>query len=436
VDVEMTLNSTLLGDLKNLKIKNIVPPGFQYVAGSTQFQYPTSAAFVVPSNPGAVTQSGNIISIDVDNLDVSLNNGITGAYNLTNKTVKIKMRIKPGCGSVSGDQFKMIYDAKAKCGDILPTIVQSVSPVIITEAATQAYVTAPSGVADTVNVCPSNATIYKFTATIPITELTMPTSSNDTIYVTLPAGADFSSYNPSAAGQTNAPLYQPIGPVNLGNDLERWSFVMPGSLTTGNVINFMFNYTFDNNEYTVNGLLNNEFKILTGRVIPLVCDAVNCSIISSSGSGITTMPFKSISVNAGLDVTTCAGTSKTLTAVATGGSTFLWSTTESTLSINVAPTATTTYTVSVTKQGCTKTDNVVVNINPLPNFTLASTNVTCNGLNNGKITVTTTSGATPYTYSIDNGLTFSNATGIFNNLIPAAYKPAVKDANGCVRKCN
>jgi SdrD B-like domain/SprB repeat len=69
-------------------------------------------------------------------------------------------------------------------------------------------------------------------------------------------------------------------------------------------------------------------------------------------------------------------------------------------------------------------------------FTLATSHVTCNGNNDGTITITTTSGTAPFSYSIDDGATFSNTSGIFNNLAPNTYKPAVKDANGCIKKCN
>ena len=86
--------------------------------------------------------------------------------------------------------------------------------------------------------------------------------------------------------------------------------------------------------------------------------------------------------------------------------------------------------------GCQPFQEIQIVVNPLPSFTLAQTNVTCFGNGNGKITTTTTSGTSPFTYSIDDGVTFPNATGIFDNLVPATYKIAVKDNNGCVKKCN
>ena len=86
---------------------------------------------------------------------------------------------------------------------------------------------------------------------------------------------------------------------------------------------------------------------------------------------------------------------------------------------------------------CSSPSNcVTINVNPLPTFTLSQTNVTCFGSGNGTINITTTSGTTPFTYSKDDGATFPSSINSFNNLPPNVYKIAVKDANGCVKKCN
>jgi|GEM_PF-3797290 len=62
---------------------------------------------------------------------------------------------------------------------------------------------------------------------------------------------------------------------------------------------------------------------------------------------------------------------------------------------------------------------------------ITSTNVNCNGANNGTITITATGGTLPYQYSINNGATWfpNNA---FTNLAPGSYAVRVKDANNCI----
>src|SRR6056297_3403290 len=65
-------------------------------------------------------------------------------------------------------------------------------------------------------------------------------------------------------------------------------------------------------------------------------------------------------------------------------------------------------------------------------FTPTPTDVTCFGGANGAISIAVNSGGqAPYTYSIDNGVTFSNGTN-FPNLTAGTYPVVVRDANLCV----
>ncbi|MFD2917680.1 hypothetical protein ACFS29_18655, partial [Psychroserpens luteus] len=68
--------------------------------------------------------------------------------------------------------------------------------------------------------------------------------------------------------------------------------------------------------------------------------------------------------NTGDDVEICSGNATTLTA--SGGSTYLWSTGETTETITVTPSATTIYTVEVFENSCSSTDDIIVTVNDLP----------------------------------------------------------------------
>ena len=68
-----------------------------------------------------------------------------------------------------------------------------------------------------------------------------------------------------------------------------------------------------------------------------------------------------VKADAGSDVTINEGDSVTLTA--SGGDTYLWDSGETTASITVNPSATTTYSVKVTKNGCDATDQIEVKVN-------------------------------------------------------------------------
>ena len=72
-----------------------------------------------------------------------------------------------------------------------------------------------------------------------------------------------------------------------------------------------------------------------------------------------------IDANAGDDVSICSGESTTLTA--NGGTSYSWSTGETTKNITVNPNATTIYTVTVSEEGSSSdTDDVMVTVNDVP----------------------------------------------------------------------
>lgn len=75
----------------------------------------------------------------------------------------------------------------------------------------------------------------------------------------------------------------------------------------------------------------------------------------------------------------CAGSSSTLTA--SGGGTYLWSTSATTAAITVTPLSTTAYSVTVTgANGCTAANTVTVTVNPLPTASITPPSSTlCSG---------------------------------------------------------
>ncbi len=88
-----------------------------------------------------------------------------------------------------------------------------------------------------------------------------------------------------------------------------------------------------------------------------------------------------------------------------------------------------TYSVTVTDNNdCTKTETYTVNPGGLVNVTLEDLNhVTCNGGNNGSISVSANGGRSPYAYAWSNGATGANITG----LAAGNYLVTATDNNGC-----
>ncbi len=96
-------------------------------------------------------------------------------------------------------------------------------------------------------------------------------------------------------------------------------------------------------------------------------------------------------------------------------------------------TAAGTYEFRVTdSQPCTAISNTIT-IDPLVNPTANETHidVSCNGGNNGSITVTASGGVGPYEYSNDNGSSFQTSN-VFSGLIAATYNIVVRDSKSCI----
>ncbi len=130
-----------------------------------------------------------------------------------------------------------------------------------------------------------------------------------------------------------------------------------------------------------------------------------CSGTASATVNVGTAPTAS----AGNNVSINAGQSTTLTA--SGGSTYSWSNGQNTVSINVTPSITTTYMVTVTNSsGCSATSQVIVTVNSVPVSATANTsNATiCQGLSTS-LSGSGTGGTGTYIYawSSPNGFTSS-----------------------------
>ncbi|HEX8332667.1 MAG TPA: hypothetical protein VF622_08585, partial [Segetibacter sp.] len=141
--------------------------------------------------------------------------------------------------------------------------------------------------------------------------------------------------------------------------------------------------------------------------------------------------------------TACQGTTATVTAMpspTTGTYTYSWT---------VPPEVPTTiprpgsvpsfqtsfagqYTVTITDAaGCTATGSGTVTIQTRPNAPKVDTIQPRCETPKGTIKVTTPAPGTSIFYSID-GITYTNTSGVFDNLAPGSYKVSYKDANSCI----
>ena len=156
--------------------------------------------------------------------------------------------------------------------------------------------------------------------------------------------------------------------------------------------------------------VNDGFNTTIGSVVVTVNPIPNATIIPSN-------------------VSICYGSSTTLTA--SGGATYQWSNGATSASIQVTPSSTTNYTVTVTTSaGCSATANATVTVNELPNVTISASNTT---ICNGQTVVLTAAGASTYIWS--NNLGTNNPVNA-NPSNTTTYYVTGTDVNGCSATAN
>ncbi|HNW99220.1 MAG TPA: gliding motility-associated C-terminal domain-containing protein [Bacteroidales bacterium] len=158
----------------------------------------------------------------------------------------------------------------------------------------------------------------------------------------------------------------------------------------------------------------------TAKIAYTNCDATVVTVTDDVLVNVSSNITASASAN---PTSVCPGFSSTLTATGTAGSTFAWSSGETSATTTVTPTSTTTYTVTATDGGCTATAQVTVNTLSPPTIQITTTLATC-GLSDGSATAT---GGGTYAWSTNPTQTTATASGI-----PAGtYTVTVTGTNGC-----
>jgi hypothetical protein len=173
-------------------------------------------------------------------------------------------------------------------------------------------------------------------------------------------------------------------------------------------------YTWDNG--ITNGVAFTPTATTTYTVTGT--NANGCVSVDSVVVTVNPLPV----VDAGADITVCAGTPVTLSA--NGAATYTWNN-GITNGVAFTPTATMTYTVTGTNaNGCVSVDSVVVTVNPQPVVDAGADITVCAGT---PVTLSASGGASAYTW--DNGITNGVA---FTPTATTTYTVTGTDVNGCV----
>jgi gliding motility-associated-like protein len=165
-----------------------------------------------------------------------------------------------------------------------------------------------------------------------------------------------------------------------------------------------------------------------GTYTVTVTDAKSCQLTSTYTITQSTQILTSFSIA----TVSCFGKNDgAITSSTTGGVppyTYSWSPGGATSS-NVSGLSAGTYTITVTdKLGCSMSSSTLITEPPALALTVASTNETCNYLNDGTAAVTVSGGTPNYTYTWNPG---GAKTPTITNLSSATYTVTVKDLKGC-----
>ncbi len=193
-------------------------------------------------------------------------------------------------------------------------------------------------------------------------------------------------------------------------------------------------YTFLWNNGTTSQNLNN---IVAGTYSVTIKDSNNCEFVSPNYI-ITSPPPFVVSITQTAFITCNGGSTAALSVNATGGTpnstaptyTYFWTHDGSTTSsISGLPAG--VYTVQIRdSNNILRTTSFTVSEPSLLNATFTKTNVTCNGANNGTISVNPSGGTTAYSYKFTGETTFTN-NNTRTGLAPGTYSCQVKDFNNC-----
>ncbi|MBV6484824.1 MAG: hypothetical protein KFKLKKLM_01340 [Flavobacteriales bacterium] len=187
------------------------------------------------------------------------------------------------------------------------------------------------------------------------------------------------------------------------------------TLTANGANSYVWNTTATTNSINVNPTTGTTNYSVVGT------GANGC--VDSTQTTVTVNP-KPVAVISG-NSSVCDG--QTLTLTATGGSNFEWSTSETTATINVLPTDTTTYSVIVSTNGCADTASITVNHIPLPSITaFADTTIFL-----GQSATINATSLTPFNWSPNEAISCTDCITATVNPIETTTYCATTTKNGC-----
>lgn len=270
--------------------------------------------------------------------------GDTMIWNITNMplftTKNITINFLPLATLVTNDilnSFAKIYNAQT---DVTPSNNQ----YTLTDIVRTSYDPNNKGVDKTILSSTEVAQSPYLYYTIHFQNVGNDTAFNITINDTLDANLDWTTFQPITASHN----YQLTQTNNRYIQFDFLNIKLPDSTRNEIASHGFITYKIKTkNNLVVGNSILNKVSIVFDVNTPIVTNTTNTVIMQTY---------------AGRDTTICAGQSVTLTA--TGATTYSWSNGQTTQSITVSPTVTTTYIVTGMVNGISQKDTVMIFVNP------------------------------------------------------------------------
>ncbi|MES2621158.1 MAG: choice-of-anchor L domain-containing protein, partial [Bacteroidota bacterium] len=376
------------------------------------------------ANAIAVSQIGTGMSLSASKTNVSCNGGNNGAIDIALAGGSAPITYNWGGGITTQDRTSLT------AGNYSVTVTDglgcsAISSNIITEP------TAISLSANTTNILCSGANTGNITLTVSGGVSAYTYNWGGGITSQNRAGITAGTYTVTitdanlCTATSSSIITQPLSAISLSTSVSNVSCYgeNTGSVNL-TVSGGTSGYTFIWNNGNIS---QNLSSISSGTYNVTVTDANACT---ASVSSAVTQPAAALSVSLATTNLSCnaISTGAIVTIVTGGTSAYGFSWDDASILQNRSALAAGNYSLTVTdNNSCSATATTVITEPTAIQINANSTDITCNGLNNGSITLSTTGGISPYSYNWGGGITTQNRT----SLASSTYIVTVTDANLC-----
>lgn len=225
---------------------------------------------------------------------------------------------------------------------------------------------------------------------------------------------DICNYTISADSGVQFPEIEPVAPICAGGTV---TLTAPDGATS-----YLWAHSGETTQ-TVN--------VTPGTSQNYSCEVTGlCDYKQTLDAFVEVIQNPTVAITNGLNISICDGDNVDL--IATGASSYTWSTTQTGNTINVAPTSMTSYTVTGTLNGCSSDAAINVSINSDPTLSVNPSSVDSDcGSSNGALNGAVASGNPIFSYSWSDGVSVVGTTANLSNVPAGDYYVTVTDGNTC-----